>query len=337
MAASIADTSNQGFSLMGSIDPRDSTLPLLNRLRMRQVALLLAIDENHTLRAAADYLGMTQPAGTKMLRELEDTLGLTLFDRVGNSLQINAAGRRVAQYFRHLRGQMEALNCELHELRQGGQGRLAVGSIMAASPGRLTQTLLALKQRWPQLSMEIAVDTSDRLLAQLEQGVLEVVIGRPLPDGQGNMPYTFRSIHDEALSVIAGRQHPLAGRQHLDFADLQDYGWVLQPAGSPMRTLIDQEFAVHHMPQPRGLIETGSILTTMSLVRHSHLLAMIPQVVAQEYATHGMIAVLDYTLRHTLETYGSLIRQDRPLSHPASQFLALLHGDAQDGALPAMA
>jgi len=312
---------------MGSIDPRDSTLPLLNRLRMRQVALLLAIDENHTLRAAADYLGMTQPAGTKMLRELEDTLGLSLFERVGNSLQINAAGRRVAQYFRHLRGQMEALNRELHELRQGSQGLLAVGSIMAASPKRLTQTLLALKARWPQLSIEVAVDTSDRLLAQLAQGVLEVVIGRPLPDSRGDMPYTFRPIHDEALSVIAGRQHPLAERPHLDFACLQNYGWVLQPAGSPMRTLIDQEFAAHRTPLPHGLIETGSILTTMSLVRDSHLLAVIPQVVAQDYAAHGMIAVLNYRLHHTLETYGSLIRQDRPLSHPASQFLTLLHGD----------
>jgi len=40
-----------------------------------------------------------------------------------------------------------------------------------------------------------------------------------------------------------------------------------------------------------------------------------------------MIAVLNYRLHHTLETYGSLIRQDRPLSHPASQFLTLLHGD----------
>jgi len=314
---------------MGSIDPRDSTLPLLNRLRMRQVALLLAIDENHTLRAAADYLGMTQPAGTKMLRELEDTLGLALFDRVGNSLQINAAGRRVAQYFRHLRGQMEALNRELHELRQGSQGRLAVGSIMAASPKRLTQTLLSLKAHWPQLSIEIAVDTSDRLLAQLAQGVLEVVIGRSLPDSQGDTPYTFRPIHDEALSVIAGRQHPLANRLHLEFSHLRHYDWVLQPAGSPMRTLIDQEFATHQTPLPRGLMETGSILTTMSLVRHSHLLAVIP---AQEYAAHGLIAVLDYKLCHKLETYGSLIRQDRPLSHPAREFLALLHGNAGDTA-----
>ncbi|MEK7919828.1 LysR family transcriptional regulator, partial [Burkholderia contaminans] len=71
---------------MGSIDRRDSTPQLLNRLRMRQIALLLAVDECSTLRAAADQMGLTQPAATKMLAELESALGQRLFDRVGRGL-----------------------------------------------------------------------------------------------------------------------------------------------------------------------------------------------------------------------------------------------------------
>src|SRR5256885_2181041 len=104
---------------MGSIDRRDSTPQLLNRLRMRQVALMLAIDQKGTLRGAAAELGLSQPAATKMLHELESALGLPLFDRVGRGLQLNAAGERVTGYFRHLRGGMEALNRELQELREG--------------------------------------------------------------------------------------------------------------------------------------------------------------------------------------------------------------------------
>ena len=163
---------------MGSIDKRDSTPQLLNRLRMRQIALMLAIEERQTLRAAATQLGLSQPAATKMLHELEDALGQPLFERVGRQLRRNAAGDRVFDYFRAMRGSMEALNRELGELRQGSAGRLVVGSIMAASPGRLTRALLDLKQQLPLLEIEVAVDTSDRLLAQLHEGVLEVVVGR---------------------------------------------------------------------------------------------------------------------------------------------------------------
>jgi len=309
---------------VGSIDRQESTPQLLNRLRMRQVALMLAIEERRTLRAAATQLGLTQPAATKMLHELENALGQTLFERVGRGLQLNAAGARVTDYFRSIRGSMEALNRELGELKLGSAGKFSVGSIMAASPGRLTNALLGLKARYPLLSFEIAVDTSDRLLAQLREGVLEVVIGR-LVEHPG-LDCTFRAIEDEALAIVVGIDHPLAGKRKVAFEALLDHPWVLQPAGSPMRTLIDREFRDHHAALPKGLIETGSILTTINLIRRSDLIAVIPAAVAASDAKHGLLCILPYRFRQTLEAYGSLVRSDRPLSGPALDFLELLHG-----------
>lgn len=291
---------------------------------MRQVALMLAIDERQTLRAAAALLGLTQPACTKMLHELEEALGQPLFDRVGRRLLLNAAGERVLAYFRNLRGSIEALNRELDELRQGSAGRLAVGSIMAASPGRLTRALLELKRQLPLLEVEVAVDTSDRLLTQLSEGVLEVVIGR-MTAGAG-ADYRFRAIDDEALAIVVANDHPLLlGARPVGFEDLQSFGWVLQPPGSPMRSLIEQEFRLHGLVLPRGLIETGSILTTMNLVRGSDMLGVIPRSVADINAAHGMLHILPYRMRRKLEAYGSLVRQDRPVSRPAQMFLDLLH------------
>lgn len=308
---------------MGSIDKRDNTPQLLNRLRMRQVALILAIDERQTLRAAAAELGLTQPAATKMLQELEDALGQPLFERVGRRLQRNAAGERVLEYFRSLRGNIEALNRELGELRQGSSGRLAVGSIMAASPGRLTQALLKLKQQLPLLELEVAVDTSDRLLAQLREGVLEVVVGRMTNEAGSDC--RFCPIDDEQLAFIVRKEHPLLSLQRPALQALQGHGWVMQPPGSPMRALIEQEFREHSLPLPRGLIETGSILTTINLVRSSNMVGVIPRTVADLHADHGMLHILPYRTRRSLEAYGSLVRKDRPISRSAQMFLDLLH------------
>ena len=312
---------------MGSIDRQHSTPQLMNRLRMRQVALLLAVDELGTLSSAAERLGLTQPAATKMLNELELALGQRLFERVGRGLQRNPAGERVTGFFRSIRGSMEALNQELEALRQGSGGRLAVGSIMAASPGRLTRALLQLKNEFPMLSMEIAVDTSDRLLAQLREGVLELVVGRKA--AVPGVPCRFQAIEDEALAVVSGREHPLAGRRSVDFASLLAYPWILQPQGSPMRELIEREFRHHDSELPHGLIETGSILTTINLVRSSDMVGVIPLAVARTHAEHGMLRVLPYRFRHALETYGSLVPRDRPLSAPAARFLELLHVKAK--------
>jgi DNA-binding transcriptional LysR family regulator len=308
---------------MGSVDRQHTTPQLMNRLRMRQVALLLAIDELGTLSAAAQQVGLTQPAATKMLNELELALGQRLFERVGRGLQHNPAGERVTGFFRGIRGSIEALNQELEAVRQGGAGKLAIGSIMAASPGRLTRALLQLKKEFPLAAMEIAVDTSDRLQAQLREGVLEVVIGRLMPTP--GVDCVFRSIDDEALVVVAGNEHPLARRRKLPFEALLDYPWILQPPGSPMRDLIEQEFRHHHAALPRGLIDTGSILTTINLVRNSQLLGVIPETVARLYADHGMLKALSYRFRHALQAYGSLVPRDRPLSTLAARFLELLH------------
>ncbi|WP_105132108.1 LysR family transcriptional regulator [Burkholderia sp. BE12] len=310
---------------MGSIDRRDSTPQLLNRLRMRQIALLLAVDECSTLRAAAEQMGLTQPAATKMLAELESALGQRLFDRIGRGLVLNPAGERVLGYFRGIRGSMEALNRELGELQLGSAGRLAIGSIMAASPGRLTEALVRLKARYPLLAIDIAVDTSDRLMPQLRDGVLEVVIGR-----NAGADCDFRVVDDEALAIIAGRDHPLAGAGAgaVEFDALLDYAWILQPAGSPAREVVEREFRARHQPMPRGLVETGSILTTMNLVDRSSMLGVIPLTVAQRNAAHGLVSIIDYTLEQKLPSYGSLVRRDRPLSIPAQQFLALFHQDA---------
>ena len=65
------------------------------------------------------------------------------------------------------------------------------------------------------------------------------------------------------------------------FDALLDYTWILQPAGSPAREVVEREFNARHQPMPRGLVETGSILTTMNLVDRSTMLGVIPLTVAQ--------------------------------------------------------
>lgn len=295
---------------------------LLNRLRMRQVALLLAIEENGTLGAAAREIGMTQPAATKMLNELEETLGQKLFDRVGRVLRLNAAGQRAMLSFRGMRGTLEQLQRELHELRLGSAGRLFIGSIMAASPTFLTRALAKLKQQYPLLSVAIEVGTSDKLMGQLDEGELDVVIGR-VPGEAGG--YQFRPLSEEPISVVCAPEHPLTKVRAPVFSRLREYPWVLQPEGSPMRDVIVQEFLEHHVQLPTGLLETSSTLITIHLVTHTQMIAALPKSVAMGFQRHRMLGLVKYSVRNRLAAYGSVVRADRPMSAQTEHFLRLLH------------
>ena len=298
------------------------TAQLLNRLRMRQVALLLAIGEHRTLRAAAAQLGLSQPAATKMLQELESAMGHALFDRVGRGLQLTAAGHRVLAYFEGLQGHFDALTRELGELEQGSAGKLCIGSIMAASPAVLTQALIRLKALYPLLTIEITVDTSDRLSDALRRGDLDLVIGR-VPDTNAGA-FSFSPIAEEALSIVASPQHPLAGQARVAWAELLAYPWILQPHGSPMREVMEHEFKNQRSPLPRGLIETASILTTTNLIGNSDMLAVMPTEVAERYEAHGLLACLRYTVRQRLSVYGTIAARDRPAGPAATQLMQFL-------------
>ncbi len=305
------------------------TEQLLNRLRMRQVALLLAIDEFGTLHAAAAHLCLTQPAASKMLHELEDALGEPLFDRVGRGLHLNPAGRAVLNIFRGLRNSMAALGRELHELHLGSSGRLLIGSITAAAPTYLSAALVTLKREYPLLSVELHIDTSDRLIELLRDGRLDVVIGRmPELGSQADQEYLFTHIGEEALSVVVACDHPLVQAPHkrrLEFRSLLDYPWILQLRGSPLRDIIEQEFRSHHAKLPLGLVETSSFLTATELVANSRMIAVVPYPLAIRFSRHNLLRILPYTFKHTLSSWGSLVHHDRHVTPVMRRFLDLMH------------
>ncbi len=303
---------------------------LFNRLRMRQIALLLAIDEFGTLRAAAHQLGMSQPAATKMLGSLEETLGKTLFERKGRGLVLSPAGEVVMNTFLNMKNNVLSLKRELHELELGSAGKIYVGSIIVATPVHLAKALVELKKKYPLLSIEVLVDTSNHLIKLLREGSLDVVIGRVLdPDDPANGDCVFRPIGDEALSVVVACTHPLVKKSNrtIRFEQLMPYPWILQPKGSPLRELIEQEFSQHHLPMPRGVLETSSILTIMSLIINSQMVAIIPRSIAAHYAAHGILHILPYRFTHSLTEWGSLVYSGRTVGKITQDFLELLHAE----------
>ncbi|NQW81659.1 MAG: LysR family transcriptional regulator [Polaromonas sp.] len=297
---------------------------LLNRLRMRQVALILAVGEHGTLRKASAELGMTQPAATKMIHELESALGQKLFERVGRGQKLTPAGASVMRYFSGVRGSFESMTRELAELKLGSAGRVSVGSIMAPSPTLLTQAIIALKKAYPLLSVGVTLDTSDRLFELLREGTLDVVIGR-IRDAHRTEDYTFKALENEALAVVVGVHHPLGERKTVKFSALLDYPWILQPTDSPMREVLEHEFRMLQAASPKGIIETASVLTTTHLIAETDMIGVLPKSIADTYAKHGLLKILPCLIQHKMEEFGSVTRKDRPLSEAAAYFLDALH------------
>jgi len=307
-----------------------------NRLRMRQLVLVAALDELRSLRKVAEAMHMSQPAATKMLHEIEETLGVTLFERLPRGMRPTVFGTSVANYARLMQSDLDNLCKQLAAQKAGGVGEVSVGSIMAPAPGLLTRAIVELKARYPRLKINVHVDTSDVLLQMLEHGKLDLVLGRIAdPSKQGQ--FNFEVIDNEALSIVAGVHHPFSQARRLSLNELADMGWILQPPASPMRQLLELAFRDAKMASPGNLVETASILTTITLLQETDMVAVVPATVARHYAASGMICILPARIKFQLEPFGIITRKER-IAPPAvtifREYLLALTVPANLRALP---
>jgi DNA-binding transcriptional LysR family regulator len=191
---------------------------------------------------------------------------------------------------------------------------------MAPAPDLLTRVIVALKEAHPRLQISVQIDTSDVLVQALQQDQLDIVVGR-IPYGFPALDLSFETLSEEALSIVARPDHPVAGAAvRPKLADLAQYPWIVQPHPSPMRQVIDQTFRESRVAPPVSTVETSSILTTLSLLRDSDMLAVLPSSVAQYYAALDTIVSLPTPLRGRLAPYGLILRKNRRIT-PATQLV----------------
>jgi DNA-binding transcriptional LysR family regulator len=284
---------------------------------MRQLSLLLALNEQRSLRKAASQIGLTQPAATKMLRDMEDVTALKLFDRLSRGVLPTAYGEVMIRYAQVVFSDLAGVRDELAAIESGNVGKIRIGAIMAPAPQLLTDVLLAIKRKHPRLAPTVQLDTSDVLITALLQDRLDVAIGR-VPDNWDSRELMFESIAEEPLSVVASLSNPELRHRKLGLAHLTKYPWVLQAHPSPMRKVLELEFMEAGVAVPINILETSSMLLTSSLLRQSDMLAVMPTLVARHYEERKILGIVPIKFRRRLASYGVITRKGRILS-PATQ------------------
>lgn len=301
-----------------------STDSVLSRLRLKQLGLMIALDHHRSLRRAATDLSMTQSAASKALAEIESVMGGALFTRSRTGIAPNDLGRCVIRYAWLLRADVEAMCQEVARIQLGHGGRLSLGVIMGSVPNVMAHAVTALRAAEPGVSIQIHEDTSAHLLGMLDQGQIDVMLGRttvsPTP-GQ----YHYRHLSEEPLNIAVGADHPLARARKVRLQDLQTYSWVVYPSRMPLRALLEREFADAGMSLPSNLIETSSVFSTVSLLRHaSDLVALLPDEVCEFFRAYGMLRVLPITLVSRGQPFGLITRVGAQPSPIAQRFIDIL-------------
>ena len=299
----------------------------ISRVKLRQMSLVLALIETRNLHRAAESLNLSQPAASKLLQEIEHTLGVSLFERLPRGMVPTVYGIAAARHARLLLRDLHRLQQEMEGLKRGIEGTVHLGAVMAAVPRLIAEALAALNQQHSNLRVSVLTDTSDGLLAELHSGRLDVVVGRPISK-RDHDTLTWEPLLDERATIVVGVNNPLRHQNGLTLVDLAQESWVLQPSTTPMRRAVEAAFTTAQLDLPRHSVETVSMLATASLLAQTNMISVVPDSIASYFIDLGTLAELPVKLPVGLEPCGLITVADRPIDTATEALMAVLRATA---------
>ncbi|WP_343656084.1 LysR family transcriptional regulator [Paraburkholderia caribensis] len=299
------------------------------RLKTRQLLLLVALDEEGNIHRAADALSMSQPAASKLLRELEEMLDAPLFERMPRGMRPTLYGEVMIRHARSVVGSLDQAREEVLALKSGQLGRVAVGTITSPAVSLLPAAIAQVKQQHPGLSVSVEIDSSNVLLESLAQDKLDLVIGR-LSVEHDKLHLRYEPLAEEQALAVARSGHPLLAAPSLTLADVVDASWVVPPAQSVLRHRFELMFQRQSLAPPSNVVESAELLFVTSLLSQSDMLAVLAAEVAHYYAAHGLLSILPLDMPLRMDDFGIITRTGQLLSAASTQVVRALKQVAGD-------
>lgn len=256
-----------------------STEPSLN-LKLNQLRLIAAIAEHGQLRLAAELIGITQPAASRMLAEIERVAGAALFTRHAKGMGLTPMGAVIARRAHEMSVGMRDLAREVAALRGGRGGQVAVGAVTGPAVGYLVPALRRLRRVAPEIEARVDVGPSATLVRGLSAAEYDFVLGRPPPETD-RRAFTLRPAWHESVAFLARRDHPLAGAPRVGLEELAACDWIIQERGTPIRVTVDEALARAGLRPPPHVVSTSSLVVMIALLSRTDAVAPMAREVAR--------------------------------------------------------
>jgi len=296
-------------------------------LLLSQLKLLITLSEKGSLRAAAEVLNVTQPALSKSLRNLEESLGTTLVQRSTKGVRLTTAGELLTNRAVTALRELERAREDIAWHTGSETGKVTVGVSPAVAilfaPGAATR----FHTRWPNARLCIRDTLYPQALRLVRMGELDFVLG-PMPaSGVGNDLLCEILFHSQEV-IAARKNHPLSNATRL--RDLNNAHWILtgpsHGPGDPAHLYLERQ----GLPAPRILMECESFSTLLGLMPTIDAIGIMPSSFLERYGRRtGLIALPIQDPLPITEIY-AVSRADTPLNRAAQDLFDAFLQEAKD-------
>ncbi|HEV8257934.1 MAG TPA: LysR family transcriptional regulator [Casimicrobiaceae bacterium] len=294
-------------------------------ISLRQLRAFAAVAQLASFTKAADALHATQPALSAQIQELEDALGVRLFDRSTRSVTITKAGRDLLPVVDKILADVSLVMTHARDVARKNVGRVVIAALPSVSSTLLPQEVVRFRALHPGVAVTIKDALAERIVRMIRDDEVDFgLTSAPASDAQ----LEFTPLASDHMVAVLPRRHPLAAAKRLDLADLLDGPLILMDRDSSVRRIVDQACAaLGRIATPAH--EPAFMATAIGMVRAGLGATVLP---SSAFETTTASDLVVHTLDHPQLTrqLGILKKRERSHSPAAAAFVETLREHAKD-------
>jgi DNA-binding transcriptional LysR family regulator len=289
------------------------------RLRLRDLDILMAVIETGSMGKAAKRLNVSQPAVSKAIVELEDALGVQLFDRGRRGVVPTPYGlalrKRGVAVFDDLRQGIE----DIEFLSDPTKGDIRVGTTEPIMAAILSPVIDTLSRKHPRMVFHIVAGDTATLYKDVAERNIDLAVCRMI----GNLPdeLSAETLFEDSVAVMTTADNPLTRRRHLTLADLMNEPWVLFPYESFFGGVIADIFRANGLEPPRLTVSTLSIHAQNELLATGRFLTVLPSFMLRVRDQRLRLKALPVVLPNAPMPIGLITVRNRTLTPTTQLFI----------------
>lgn len=293
------------------------------RIRFRHLQCFLSIAQHRSVGGAADALGMTQPALSKTLRELEEALETRLFERGRAGMTPTRAGEIFLEYaaasVATIRSGVDRVRAET-----AASGRcVTVGARPTVETRVMPRAVRAFKAEAPDTDVRVVTGEGSNLLRMLRRGEVDVVVGRLVPP-ERMIELSFEELYTEPLTIVVRKGHPLTATRRPRLSQIDRHPCVLPPHGNSVREDIDRFLAVRRLQRARDIVETSSVAFGRSYTLTTDAVWFVVRGIVATDLEQGQLVELPLGASTVTAPVGIFVRRGLEPSPAAQLFIAAI-------------
>ena len=285
------------------------------RVKFRHLQTFVEVARQKSVMKAASLLHVSQPAVTKTIRELEEVLGVSVFERDGRGIKITRYGEA---FLRHAGAALTALRQGLDSVSQERSGDgppVRIGALPTVSTRIMPQAMANFLKEETGSRIKIVTGENAVLLEQLRVGDLDLVVGR-LAAPEQMSGFSFEHLYSEQVVFAVRAGHPLLSTRNSVFNGLADYPVLMPTRGSIIRPFVERFLITNGIASLPNQIETVSDSFGRAFVRASDAIWIISTGVVAGDIEDGVLAALPIDTSETKGPVGLTMRANAIPSMP---------------------